>query len=226
MTTDKIFFLHKKGDIKNPKNFRAITISHPVTKLCEQIVKILYLYHCDFMKDDRNYAYSKNKSTTIAILDLYLNIDTDIKSGHLVSLLLTDFSSAFESIQSNLIIDMIRKVYDESEVKLSDWLLSFASEKCITADSGEKILIVQNNDPLVGYPQGSIISPIAWLHQSGMIYFNFDQSKQAILSDHSEIIDLSVVGFADDNIKKIVLDKNKISKRSNPHSLKSIQPIN
>ena len=49
--------------------------------------------------DYRNYAYITQKSTLVAILDLYLEIQRDISEDKTVRILLTDFSSAFESIQ-------------------------------------------------------------------------------------------------------------------------------
>jgi len=203
LTMDRVFFLHKKKDRLDPRNYRGITISCPVTKIFEQLFKDTILSKCQKFIDPRNYAYTHDKSTISAILDLFLEVEENVKSGESVAILLTDFSSAFESIQGVLISEIVASVFEVGVYKVSDWIKNFNSKKRIVVTDGNEKLEINRLSGRVGYPQGSIISPMAWLFQTSLTYYQYDKHVHTIYQNDSNLTNVSLRGFADDSLHKL-----------------------
>jgi len=208
LNLDKVFFLYKKGDRLEPGNYRGITISNPVTKMFEQTFKKNILDKCKRFQDSRNYAYSMGKSTTGALIDLFWECQLETEAGNEILLLFTDFSSAFESVQSSLVEKIVSECFDCSTVKLDKWISNFSRNKRIIVGELENQIEVKRTIPEVGFPQGSIISPAAWLFQVSITYFEFDRNAWEIYDKFNLIDKIRIKGFADDTIHQIVLKEN------------------
>jgi len=63
---------------------------------------------------------------------------------------------------------------------------------------------------MVGFPQGSIISPTAWLIQTSLTFFHFDKNENVITKNNQNISKITTRCFADDTLQKIsfAIDKN------------------
>ena len=66
----------------------------------------------------------------------------------------------------------------------------------------------------VGSPQGSILSPCFWLHQSSTSYYEFDLNKAGLLEKNA-LDEIRLKGFADDNCHQLVFNKQKIEESDN-----------
>jgi len=208
LNLDKVFFLYKKGDKMEPGNYRGITISNPVTKMFEQSFKKSILDKCRRFQDSRNYAYSMGKSTTGALIDLFWECPLETEVGNEILLLFTDFSSAFESVQSSLVEKIVNECFDCSILKLDKWIRNFSRNKRIIVGEYDNQIKVKRNVPEVGFPQGSIISPAAWLFQVSITYFEFDRKVWEVYDKFKFIKNINIKGFADDTIHQIVVKKD------------------
>ena len=70
---------------------------------------------------------------------------SESKSDKEVALLLSDFISAFESIQGNLVPKVLNSVFDNNEINISGWIDRFNKDKEIKVKDGNKLISISRN---------------------------------------------------------------------------------
>ena len=209
MCWDRVFFIHKKGKENECKNYRPIMIDCPITKITCQLIKDQMFHKMFKYVYEFNYSYVKNKSTASAIIHIAIELDKIVIDGDLPVMIATDCSAAFETIQSNLVLQLFDQKFKDSECKIKDWVEGYLKNKIINGidENGSKIPLTRSKVE-VGSGQGSKVSGNFWLFQASCAAFWINQLKDEFMAKHPEVLlTLLHIFFADDNVSITRLKK-------------------
>lgn len=163
-----------------PKHFRPIAITSCLSKLLEKVVKSHIMENTEL--DKFQFAYQPNRSTQDAVLCLVTTISEfiDKKPEHIARSLFLDFSSAFNTINVEILMERLVHLHPD----IRGWIKSLLSDR-IQYTSFDGILsraIITNT----GTPQGTVLSPLLF-----SIYTNIITSEEPTVS---------VLKYADDTV--------------------------
>jgi hypothetical protein len=173
--------LFKKGDRLCAANYRPISLTCILCKVCEHIVHSSIINHLEShgILSDANHGFRKRRSTvsqlTITVNDLASIID---KKGQ-ADLVLLDFSKAFDKVAHNRLLAKL-DYYGVRNSTLG-WIASFLqgrTQEVVLEGAHSRTLPVDS-----GVPQGTVMGPLLFL-----VYIN----------DITEGITSSIRLFADD----------------------------
>lgn len=145
----------KEASIKNPKSFRPIAVT-PIQARC--LDKIVLQEVQKSMKDSEDvyqFAYKENLSTTDALLvtNYILLKFLDENCGSMVKILFLDYSSAFNTVLQN---QLLNKIQDKNP-HLAQWIYSYMTGWCqYVKATNNSFSSVKNL--VVGIPQGGPLS--------------------------------------------------------------------
>ena len=147
--------LPKTANPKCSNDFRPIALTSVVMKIFEQIIKSRLLSH--IVLDEHQFAYRKNRSTKDACIALDHVLRSHLeKANSYARVLFVDFSSAFNTIVPNFLID---KLISSNVPK---YIVSFV--KAFLCDRRQFVRVggaksnILNCD--IGCPQGCVLSPV------------------------------------------------------------------
>ena len=170
----------------NFKNYRPVTNLSFTSKIIEKAALITYIKQFNKLPSfhDCNSAYRQNFSTETLLTKINTDIIENMDNKNLTMLVLLDLSAAFDTVNHNKLIDIMKYRFNISD-KTLNWTRSYLSSR-------HNIIKVKNvtSDPHVsqhGVPQGSCIGPIFFLAYISYLY--------DVIGEHS----VSIGGFADDH---------------------------
>ena len=179
--------LKKLGtDLEELSNYRPITGIKYLGKLIERVVLPQLLQHMTFnhlhIPNQSGYKTGYSCETLLVRLvnDLYLNLD----NGKCTVLLLLDLSAAFETVDHELLLDILQYEFGLSGIVLK-WFESFLKgRKQAVTVNGSKSKYLDNR---FGVPQGSVLGPV--------LFNIYVHSLISYLEKHG----FSIHGYADDH---------------------------
>ena len=106
----------------------------------------------------KQYGFQKNKSTTLAVLDLYAKLINALGKGEYACSVFLDFAKAFDTVNHMI---LLKKLENYGIIVANNWFESYLTNRYqtvkISNTLSEKRLIT------CGVPQGSILGPILLL---------------------------------------------------------------
>ena len=149
--------VHKKGSKKVPSNYRSISLTPLFGKILERCVCDVLVSHVQPILAPNQHGFVPRRSCDTNLACLLKKAWDAISSGHQTDVIYTDYSSAFQSVNHNLLLHKLKNSYQISGVALN-WLSSYLTNR--------KQRVVVNGKfsewtPVrSGTPEGGIISPI------------------------------------------------------------------
>ena len=181
----RVTFIPKPGrvDYEQAKNHRGISLSSFLLKTLERLVD-LYIRDSILSINPlhvNQHAYQRGRSTMSAIHKMTSLIESTLNIKQVALAVFLDIEGAFDRATfSSFTHAAASKGIDEFIIK---WILSMLEKRILTADfKGIKV----KRQPVMGCPQGGVLSPLIWLLISDALLGQLETANV-----HS-------LGFADD----------------------------
>ena len=148
-------------DKKKAENYRPISLTNCIAKVCETVVEKIILDHCEANKvfGSQQNAYRANRCTTDNLLVLTQHISEAYQWSEMMGVVCLDVEKAFDAVWRLGLIDKINKI--RIQTKIIKRMNSFLSQR--------NVYVKINNtrsetfSPTAGVPQGSVVAPILFL---------------------------------------------------------------
>ena len=161
----KLAHVHKGNSRLAVTNYRTISFLHTISKVFEQIVhKRVY----DFLIShniiyEHQFGFQKNKSTSLAVLDIYSKLIKSIQNKESSCCIFLDFPKAFDTVNHEILLSKLEH-YGITGI-VNDWFRSYLSLR----PQKVKINGFLSDQQYIkcGVPHGSVLRPLLFL-----IYMN------------------------------------------------------
>ena len=152
--------IHKKGDKKNPSNYRGISLLPLCSKVLEKVVCDALLAHVLPSLPPSQHGFLPNRSC-VSNLSVFLKHSWDsIQAGAQTDSIYTDYSSAFTSVNHILLIHKLKSSFNVTGRALS-WIQSYLTDR-----RQRVVLDGQCSDWIPvksGVPEGSVCGPLLFI---------------------------------------------------------------
>ena len=188
-----IYICFDHGVVKN--DFRPVALTSTICKCLERLVCNQLTTSLSNRLDPLQFAYKAKRGVEDATLHLMnFNVKALDKPGTFVRILMMDFSSAFNTLQTHILIKRLLDLDVTSSLVL--WIKSFLSDRPqrVNVNGTLSNEIVINT----GAPQGCVLSPLLFSIYTNELMCNTDS--------------LLLVKFADDMaLAAVIRDKQSLS---------------
>lgn len=143
------------------KDFRPISLLYHLSKVTETIIMKRYRANIEGKLHQNQFAYTKGLSTTDALVETIdrCTKSLDDKSTVCVSVILKDFSKAFDKMQPSILLEkLLRLGCDSNILLLAKSFLADRTQQVVVNGKKSESKVVN-----VGVPQGTISGPMFWL---------------------------------------------------------------
>ena len=140
-------------------SYRPVSNLTQLSKVIEKVVALRIMTHVSYqqMVECFQSAYRKNHSTETALLYVTSAVKTGMDNKQGTILLLVDFSSAFDTINHNILIRRLLLCYGFVG-KALDWVISYLKERT------QRVVIDHQSSSTTTLttcvPQGSVLGPL------------------------------------------------------------------
>ena len=190
-------------------HFRPVINISFISKILEKCALLQLLQHLEDnqMLTEKQSAYRINHSCETALIKIFDDIMTDVDRDTSVVVTLLDFSSAFDTINHELMVSKLEHLYGLKGTVLK-WFRSYLSNRkfCVKI----KDCLSEGQKSLYGVPQGSILGPV--------LFILFLQDSMKIIQSYGFKFHL----FADDIQIYVPLSKSKAEVSALQSCLKDI----
>ena len=152
--------IHKKGDKKNPSNYRGISLLPLCSKVLEKVVCDTLLAHVLPSLPPCQHGFLPNRSCA-SNLSVFLKHSWDsIQAGAQTDSIYTDYSSAFTSVNHILLIHKLKTSFNVTGPALS-WIQSYLTDRRqrVVLDGCCSDWIPVRS----GVPEGSVCGPLLFI---------------------------------------------------------------
>ena len=189
--TAEIVPLPKKPKPVGPNDFRPVALTSVAMKCFERIILTRLKIQTHAHMDTLQFAYREGRGVEDAVTTLlngiYKHLETP--ASH-VRILFADFSSAFNTIQSHMLLEKLTQM--GVNLILVQWIQDFLTgrQQFVRAGHSHSSTIITNT----GVPQGCVLSPLLFI-----LYTNDCVSHHSNCSLIKFADDAALVGFLTDS---------------------------
>ena len=155
----KVTPIHKGKSKLEFTNYRPISILPIFSNLLEKAMHSRMIKFLDEHKIlfKHQFGFQKYKSTTLAILDLYIKLVGNIEGKRFSCCIFLDFSKAFDTVNHNILLEKLEHYGIRGGIAQS-WFKSYLVDRQQTVSvNGET---AKNRFINCGAPQGSVLGPL------------------------------------------------------------------
>ena len=188
-----VILIFKKGSLSDALNYRPVSLLSVPSKCLERFIfKELHNFLSEnSILTEEQFGFRPGRSTDDQLLLTYNYISQHWDNGHIVDLVLCDFSKAFDTVNHAILLQKLRCLGIHGQILA--WLQDFLTGR--TMQVVVKNTLSAPKEVRSGVPQGSILGPVLFL-----IYVNHLASN---LKCHYKI-------FADDLKMYMCISKSEL----------------
>jgi len=181
----KVSPIFKGGSRGDPKNYRPITLTSHVMKVCEKVVAralINYLEEKQLMNKDQH-GFRHGKSCLSQLWTHYETVLYWLETGAEVDVLYLDFARAFEKVDFDLLLEKLAELGVGGQLR--KWIEAFLRDRVhyVMVDG----VVSDERTVVSGVPQGSVLGPILFLVYIADINANVASSRVSSFADDTRI---------------------------------------
>lgn len=174
--------IFKKGHKNEPSNYRPVSLTSVVCKLCESLVRdkvMTYLLE-NHLLSDAQYGFRPGRSCVIQLLEILDEWTKIVDNGDPIDVIYLDFSKAFDSVAHERLLFKLHNMGIQGTLLV--WIRNFLSNRSQCVRVGAKTS--SWTEVISGVPQGSVLGPVLFL---------------CFINDLPDVVEGIVKVFADDS---------------------------
>ncbi len=153
--------LHKKGSTLSVENYRPVSLTSIVCKICKRVVRDQIMFH--FLSEkllvDEQHGFVPFRSCTTNLVETIDFISNALNKKEAVDMLLLDYKNAFDRIEHEKLIMKI-EAYGVTGQPLA-WICDFLKDR-------RQIVVLGNSESewvkvKSGVPQGNVLGPLLFI---------------------------------------------------------------
>ena len=102
--------VHKGGSRASPKNYRPVALTSHLTKVFERVLRRLLVGFLEqhSLLPDSQHGFRAHRSTLTQLLSYWDTLLDDLEEGKGVDVIYTDFSKAFDKVETGVLLHEFR----------------------------------------------------------------------------------------------------------------------
>ena len=153
--------IFKGGSKLDVSNYRPVSVLPTISKVLEKLMLTRLTEYLEKSKIiyEHQFGFQKNRSTTLAVLDLNTRITKALDRGNYAASVFLDFAKAFDTVNHQILLSKLENYGIRGPAK--DWFESYLKSRHQIVKIGDTLS--DKMQIACGVPQGSILGPILFL---------------------------------------------------------------
>ena len=181
-----IFPLAKGGSLTKPSNYRPVSLTSHIIKICERVIKRVIVQHLEnnILLNPNQHGFRSKRGTVTQLLEHYDKLMTNLCEGHCVDVIYLDFAKAFDKVDHKILLTKLNNIGIKG--KLHSWLKNFLHNRT------QSVLVNgELSDPqkvLSGVPQGTVLGPILFLIMANDLSKSCEHTTTSCFADDTRVV--------------------------------------
>ena len=179
--------IFKGGSKLDFSNYRPVSVLPIISKVLKKLMLTRLTKYLDKNKIiyEHQFGSQRNRSTTMAVLDLSARITKALDSGNYAASVFLNFAKAFDTVSYQILLSKLENYGIRGPAK--DWFESYLKNRHQIVKIGDTLS--DKMQIVCGVPQGNILGPILFLlyindikNSSKILNFSYMQMIQVLFS--------------------------------------------